>query len=127
MDKVKRKYSEALKLKAVYEVETCELSRKGAARRYGCDPASIRGWMRKYGNGGWRKRLAEAAMGDESERIKELERQLKEAKIRENIYERIFRMAKEEMGIDLKKNFNLERSTKKEDQELLAKLAKRGE
>ena len=100
------KYGEAVKLKAVYEVETGELSSKGAARKYGCDPASIRSWRRKYGNERWRQRLKETHMGnEEQERVKKLEQELKTARMKLEIYEHMFDIAKEEMGIDLKKNY----------------------
>ena len=105
---MRRQFSEAVKLKAVFEIETCELSRKGAARRYGCDPASVRGWLRKYGNGKWRDCLAGVSMSEESAKIKKLEEELKRSQTRNRVYEEIFKLAKEEMGIDLKKNFDTE-------------------
>lgn len=123
-----RKYSEAVKLKAVFEVETCELSHKGAARKYGCDPASIRGWVRKYGNEKWRHRMKEAMMGEDAaaKRIKELERQLKKAQICVDIYEKMFELARDEYGIDLKKNYNIEPSEPGEEKLPSGKAAKRG-
>ena len=127
MKRTNRKYSEALKLKAVYEVETGELSGKGAARQYGCDPSSIREWRRKYGNEGWRERLMEAGMKDGDEKkLKQLERELKESQIRVEIYEKMFEMAQKELGLDLKKNFNIELSLNKKSSKALVKSAKRG-
>ena len=113
--RMQRKYSEALKLKAVYDVETGELSRKGAARKYGCDPASIRSWVRKYGSTGWHNLLKERAVNNEDmERIKKLEREIENFKIMHSVYDRMFQIAKDEMGIDLKKNFDTEVLKEKE-------------
>lgn len=124
----RRKYSEACKLKAVFEVETGELSKKGAARRYGCDPKNIRDWVRKYGNGRWMERLKElkeVSMDEKDLELEKLKIELRKAQVKMGLYERIFKIANDELGIDLKKNFSTAALVEKEEEPQLPNSVKR--
>ena len=45
-----KRYSEALKLKIVSDIESGELSRLGANREYGIPRSTIMKWVDKYGS-----------------------------------------------------------------------------
>jgi len=107
-----KSYSEAFKRKVVQEVENGLLSKDGAKYRYGIVGNSrVLEWCRKYGRLQHPKtqtRTMKTNKDPESiarKRIAELEKALERAKLKVAVYETMFEVAKEKLGIDIKKKF----------------------
>lgn len=108
-------YSEAFKRKVVMEIENGILSKDGAKYRYGISGNSqVLAWCRKYGRLGhpqtqtrtvMPKKISQDAQSQLERRVKELERALREATTKVQVYEALLEVAKEKTGIDIKKNF----------------------
>jgi transposase-like protein len=108
-------YSKAFKRKVVMEIENGILSKDGAKYRYGIGGNSlVLDWCRKYGRLGhpqtqtrtvMPKKISEDARSQLERRVKELERALREATTKVEVYEALLEVAKEKTGIDIKKNF----------------------
>ena len=108
-------YSEAFKRKVVIEIENGILSKDGAKYRYGISGNSlVLDWCRKYGRLGHSltqtrmvmpKKISEDERSQLERRVKDLERALREATMRVEVYEALLEVAKEKTGIDIKKNF----------------------
>lgn len=110
-----RDYSLAFKLSVVEQVEKGELTYKEAQKRYGIQGRStVLVWCRKHGLQDWNSprgpRKWRAAMQDEpakpltpDQRIKELERQLKEEKEKSALFEAVIDILRNEHGIAVKK------------------------
>lgn len=102
-----RHYSEAFKIKVVREYEHGNYTKDDLMRKYQLGGHSmVLEWCRKYGKLYYpRQTLPGRPMKDpEKQRIKELEYELKKAKERLVIYEKLIEVAKRESGIDILKN-----------------------
>jgi transposase-like protein len=112
---LKESYSEAFKRKVVIEVENGILSKDGAKYRYGISGNSqVLDWCRKYGRLRHPQTQTRTQMtgGEETQkqlerRVKELEKALREATTKVAVYEALLEVAKEQTGIDIKKNFGM--------------------
>lgn len=114
MKRTQRDYTLAFKLAVVDEVEQGSLSYRQAQVKYGIQGKStVLAWLRKHGRLDWRK-LAEPglsispAMTDKSQmtpeqKIKALEAELKETKLKAALFEAVLDVIKNEYGVKLPK------------------------
>jgi transposase-like protein len=102
--KIVKSYSESLKLKAVSEIESGELSQAEASRHYGCTKGAIYSWMQKYSKLDRRTKLVRVSMKSEADKIKELESSLSRAHLKLELYEAMMELAKKDHGLEIKKN-----------------------
>ena len=120
-----RDYTLAFKLSVVDQVEKGDMTYKQAQRRYGIQGRStVLVWLRKHGTQDWhnmglRKNL-NLAMTQEplpltpEQRIKELEKQLKIANEKAQLFEAIVNVIRDDFGIAIpKKHLGKSLSTKK--------------
>jgi transposase-like protein len=78
MSKKVKRYSESFRRQVVSEYESGS-SIPELQRRYGINGSmTIPGWIRKYGREGFRHELVRIQTADEVQRVKELEKQVKE-------------------------------------------------
>lgn len=105
-------YSEAFKRKVVMEVENGLLSKDGAKYRYGIVGNSrVLDWCRKYGRLQHPKtqtrtmKTNDDTQRDTRKHIAELEKALDRANLKVAVYETILEVAKEKLGVDIKKKF----------------------
>ena len=105
-------YSEAFKRKVVMEVENGLLSKDGAKYRYGIVGNSrVLDWCRKYGRLQHPKtqtrtmKTNDDTQRDTRKRIAELEKALDRANLKVAVYETMLEVAKEKLGVDIKKKF----------------------
>ncbi len=123
--KSQRDYTLAFKLSVVDQVEKGEMTYKQAQARYGIQGRStVLVWLRKHGTQDWhnmglRKNL-HLAMTQEplpltpEQRIKELEKQLKIANEKAQLFEAIVNVIRDDFGIAIpKKHLGKSLSTKK--------------
>jgi transposase len=113
--RTQRDYSLAFKLSVVEQVEKGEMTYKEAQKRYGIQGRStVLVWCRKHGLQDWtspRGRIKRrATMTNEpakpltpEQRIKELERQLREERQKSALFEAVIDTLKDEHGITVKK------------------------
>jgi len=107
-----RKYSIAFKRKVVSEVESGKFSLSQAGQIYDINGSStISGWMRKFGKAHLISKVVRIEMKDEKNIIKHLKKEKKElesalaqTQMKALVLESLVEIAKEEYGIDLKKN-----------------------
>ena len=120
-----RDYTLAFKLSVVNQVEKGDMTYKQAQTRYGIQGRStVLVWLRKHGTQDWhnrglRKNL-NLAMSQEplpltpEQRIKELEKQLKIANEKAQLFEAIVNVIRDDFGISIpKKHLGKSLSTKK--------------
>ena len=107
-----RSYGEAFKRKVVMEVENGLLSKDGAKYRYGIvGNSTVLEWCRKYGRLRHPKTQTRTMKTDEDpgsiarKRIAELEKALERANLKVAVYETMLEVAKEKLGVDIKKKF----------------------
>jgi transposase-like protein len=74
------RYSEAFKHQVIKEIEDGSKSLEEARRAYGIGVGSIQNWMKRMGKFALLPRLIRVETPDEKNRIKDLERQIKELK-----------------------------------------------
>jgi transposase-like protein len=110
-----RDYSLAFKLSVVEQIEKGEMTYKQAQKRYGIQGRStVLVWCRKHGLQDWThprgRSKRRATMTDKSakpptpeQRIKELERQLKEEKQKSALFETVINIMRDEHGVTVKK------------------------
>lgn len=110
-----RDYSLAFKLSVVEQVEKGEMTYKQAQRRYGIQGRStVLVWCRKHGLQDWSdpkgRGKRRTTMTDKpakpptpEQRIKELERQLKEEKQKSALFERVIDIMRDDYGVSVKK------------------------
>lgn len=110
-----RDYSLAFKLNVVEQVEKGEMTYKQAQKRYGIQGRStVLVWCRKHGLQDWRqprgpsKRRAQMSNKPTKpltpeQRIKELERQLKDEKLKSALFEKVIDIMRDEHGVSVKK------------------------
>lgn len=111
-----RDYSLAFKLRVVEQVEQGELTYKQAQQRYGIQGRStVLVWCRKHGLQDWTlargRRKPGAAMPNPTrkplspeQRIKELEKQLHDEKLKSALFEKVIDIMRDEHGITVKKS-----------------------
>ncbi|AKZ62782.1 transposase [Herbaspirillum hiltneri N3] len=110
-----RDYSLAFKLNVVEQVEKGEMTYKQAQKRYGIQGRStVLVWCRKHGLQDWTqprgpsKRRAQMSNKPTKpltpeQRIKELERQLKDEKLKSALFEKVIDIMRDEHGVSVKK------------------------
>ncbi len=118
-------YSEAFKRKVVVEVENGILSKDEAKYRYGIRGNSrVLDWCRKYGRLQHLKTQTRTMMpratakdgySQLERRVEELEKALRAATVKVEVYESLLEVAKEKLGIDIKKNFGPRPSPESEE------------
>lgn len=109
--KTQLRYSNGFKERVVRELEEEHLSVKDIQRRYGIrGNVTIQGWIRTFGKHHLLNRVVKIETMDEKDRIKELEKQIKELKLRladsvmgEHILEEVIKEANRMYNTDLKK------------------------
>jgi transposase len=107
------KYSVAFKKRIVQEYARGYLNKEQLKEKYGIGGKStVLKWCRKYGNLHYLKKVPVGRpMNDpDKQRIKELEKQLKEAQFKVIAYETLIEVIKQEDGIDLLKKGAAKRS-----------------
>lgn len=110
--KVVLQYSTAFKLKVVEQIERGELTIAQARRVYDIRGGqTIQKWLAKHGKSHLLSRVVRVQMKDEKDRIKQLEAEKKklesalaQAHVDNLFLNELIVIAKEEYGIDLKKN-----------------------
>ncbi|MEM9856615.1 MAG: transposase [Bacteroidota bacterium] len=109
-----KRYSLAFKLRVVREYEQGYLNKDQLKSKYNIGGKSqILDWLRKYGKLSYPNTgFAGARMKDpQKQRIKELEKQLKEAETKAALYDKMIEIAENEMGVDIRKKFGAEQSS----------------
>ena len=115
--KKRRIFSETFKRARVHEYESGKLSVLEISRLFGIAYQTIYVWIYKYST--YNKKGLKIVEEKESstnrikqlkERIKERERIVGQKQIHIDFLEKMIEIAKQEMGVDLKKNFNTPRS-----------------
>ena len=114
----KRFFSEQLRKKIVHEYEMGKMTVLELSRFYSVSDTSIYKWIVKYSNYEKQSIQIVEMKGSGSNRIKELEQKVKELErivgvkqIKIDFLEKMTDISKIEFGIDLKKNFSIQRST----------------
>jgi transposase-like protein len=110
-----RDYSLAFKLSVVEQIEKGEMTYKQAQKRYGIQGRStVLVWCRKHGLQDWtsprgqsKQRVTmtnkQAKPLTPEQRIKELERQLKDEKLKSALFEKVIDIMRDEHGVSVKK------------------------
>ena len=113
MRRSQRDYSLAFKLCVVDQVEKGEMTYKQAQLRYGIQGRStVLVWCRKHGLQDWTqprgrsKRRAPMNTKPQTpdQRIKELEKQLKDEKLKSALFEKVIDIMRDEHGVTVKKH-----------------------
>jgi len=113
LKRTQRDYSLAFKLAVVDQIEKGEMTYKQAQQRYGIQGRStVLVWLRKHGHLDWSLGSTTASIPmskspseqTPEQRIKELEKQLKESKMKAHFFERVVDLMKEDYGIEIKKS-----------------------
>lgn len=114
--RTQRDYSLAFKLSVVDQVEKGEMTYKQAQSRYGIQGKStVLTWLRKHGRLNWRDStsinrhqqgacmLSKKTKLTPEQRIKELEQELAEEKLKAQFFEGVVKVMKEDFGVSLTK------------------------
>ncbi len=117
-ERIRKVYSEAFKRKVVKEIESGKYNVHQAGHVYGVTGGdTIMNWLKKYGTNKIVSKVVRIEMANETDRIKELEKEVKALKLAladEHLarvaFESLVEIAKSDLGIDLKKKFGTERS-----------------
>lgn len=117
-----RRYSEAFRQQVVEEVESGQGSVQELRRKYGLSANTIQYWIKRIGKLELLPKLIRVEKPDEKDRIKELERQIRQLKesladtqVDSLINKSYFEIVCEEHGLnpeEVKKNLNAKRSSK---------------
>jgi transposase len=111
-----RDYSLAFKLSVVEQIEQGEMTYKQAQERYGIQGRStVLVWCRKHGLQDWTQPRGQSkrrtTMTNKpskpltpEQRIKELERQLKDEKMKSALFETVINIMRDEHGVTVKKS-----------------------
>src|SRR5450830_633984 len=111
-----RDYSLAFKLSVVEQVEKGEMTYKQAQKRYGIQGRStVLVWCRKHGLQDWRQSRGQSKRRTRmtnkptkpltpEQRIKELERQLKDEQMKSALFETVINIMRDEHGVTVKKS-----------------------
>jgi len=115
--KKRRIFNESFKRARIKEYESGQLTVLEISRLYGINPQTVYLWIYKYSvyNKKSLKIVEEKDSGTRrvkqlQERIKELEQIIGKKQIRIDYLEKMIEIAKEELGIDIKKNYDTPRS-----------------
>lgn len=108
------RYSEFFKRKVVWEFEAGGISKEKLQKKYGIrGHSTVLKWCRKYGKfgGGNKPVAADKIMKDpQQQRIKELEKKLKEAEIKLKVYDKLIEVTNRELDADIIKKIEAELS-----------------
>lgn len=112
------RYSISFKRKVVKEIEEEGLGITEAARRYGIKGGqTIQNWIRKFGKNHLLNKMVRVEMKGEKDRLKELEAELKRAKLaladatlKNDVLETLIMVVNEHYQTDVKKNLGQQRS-----------------
>lgn len=101
-------YEVSFKKKMVEEIRQRGRSLNDISYRYRIPPSTIRSWVLKYDGVESRKTIdkMENVMKDQETKVKELQAALSDAHLRLMVYEKMIEIAKEEYGVEFKKNSN---------------------
>ena len=120
-EKVVRRYSEALKLQVVQELEQGCLSVKEAMEYYDIPwRRTVDRWRRRYGKDKTNVRVVRVIMKSEKERIRELEKALADKEIENIAYKALVSVYEDEHAEEMKKKLDSKRL--KEFEELRARV-----
>lgn len=109
--RTQKDYTFAFKLNVVESVEKGDMTYKQAQKIYGIQGKStVLMWLRKHGSQDWSipmKNLNKSPKANETpaQKIKRLEKELGDEKLRNLLYEEMIRIADEQYGTSLKKKF----------------------
>lgn len=116
------RYTEAFKRHVVGEVESGRTSQSEASRRYGIlGHSTILKWIRTYGrfSSHYNKRVGFRGMDTKEiellrleNEIKELKRELEDARFKNVVLETLVDVAERELGIPIRKKYGAKRSVK---------------
>lgn len=119
----KKDYSDGFKWKVINEVLSGRFSKEAARKYYGIrSNSAILEWMRKFSGDDnyraarvWNKPKTTMKKPEDNSKlekeIKELKNQLKQERLRADIWEKMVDVAEEELGISIRKKFGAERFT----------------
>lgn len=114
--RTQRDYTLAFKLGVVESVEKGDMTYKQAQKIYGIQGKStVLVWLRKHGSQDWSipvKNFKQSPKASEtpSQKIKRLEKELSDAKLKNLLYEEMLQIADEQYGTSLKKKFHTKQS-----------------
>jgi len=101
------RYSEAFKLQVIEQIENGVYNQNQAARVYRCSQSTIHTWLKSYGRNHLLNKIVRVETMDETDRIKQLEKQVKELKshladayVDKKISQSYLEIACRELGID---------------------------
>lgn len=116
--RTQRDYSFAFKIQVVSEVEKGEYTYRESQKKYGIQGRStVLQWLRKYGTLDWKSRnngMSGPKKENPRAEIRRLERELARSKAEVAVLQRAFKIAEQEMGVDLRKKY-LAKLSKKTD------------
>ena len=96
-------YSYGFKVAIIERIENGQISQNQAAIEYEVSRGSIQKWIKKYGN--LDKKLRDMGGKSPQQKIKELQKKLKEAEQKVLIWEATMEIVEDEYGVDVKKKF----------------------
>lgn len=106
LKRTQKDYSLAFKLQVVEEVERGLLTYKESQKQYGIQGRStVLTWLRKHGRLNWHNEKTMKRKSNPQQQIRELEKQLKRLKAEKEIFEIALDVAKEDLGIDIRKKY----------------------
>jgi transposase-like protein len=119
-----KQYSLAFKLKVIEEVELGQIGIEAARRKYDIlGHSTILKWLRKHGRLGWYKGVNMKELTPQK-RIKQLEKELQRLRSDKEILEIALDVAKEDLGIDIRKKYLTKLSEEQSKQERIARSAR---
>ncbi len=109
-----RDYTMGFKMLVVSQVENGEMTYKQAQAYYGIQGRStVLVWLRKHGNLDWSKKIKLPKMKETpAQKIKRLERELSDAKLKAEVLDTMVDIAGEIVGEDLRKKYWARQSEK---------------
>lgn len=118
-----RRYSEALKIELVKELESGRLTVKEAMEYYDIEcRRTIYRWSKKYGRAPKKTRIVRVIMKDEQERIRCLEKALADKELELLATRSLLQVYEEDYGESIKKKRSSEQLAKLEKLRVAAKL-----
>jgi len=121
-----RNYSMSFKLQVVQEIESGELSKRAATRKYGIQGGNtVTTWLRKYGTFDWENQTPSSMPKSQEQKLLELEqkvkllekqkafleRQVETADKKAIIFDMMITLAEKEYNIPIRKKCSPEQST----------------
>ena len=112
--RTQRDYTLSFKLAVVSQLEKGDFTYKQAQKCYGIQGRStVLVWLRKYGNLDWNKPIIHIMSKSEetpAQKIKRLERELADEKLRTKILNTMIDIADEQLGTQIRKKYNAQQS-----------------